>query len=227
MKKVSLRLGRINRGILVSFNLIIESSVDSNVNNMKLISYNNFGGNEYISINPTPYVTIDISDKMSKKTEGYNPSRSVNLNGFNLFRLACVIKKMLKGFMNSNLYYYNDTELVVDPQLAKSMTEIISLNEKKVMMRPVVVPGENDNNSYEGCIFSINSLNCFQYLTIDELRYLYDVLIHINMSQLSLEVMNLIGNLDVSEDEVIIENRSGYGKESSFPKPPNNPLPQI
>lgn len=237
--KASYKLGKVNRGMHISFNLILHSDEPKKQPSTELVRQFYFNGNEYMNISPNPFVTIDISTRATKRNEGYNPNRSVNLNGYSLFLLTTALKRLLNNFRTiKELYYYDDGELIVDKELSKKCIEVVSAGDKKIRVQPVVVPPDEPeaigSASYEGAVFIINSFDSYQYLTITELEYLVYVLSSIRMNEMSMLLMNtvklhkteIIEQLDKPiEEEVEIHDEAH--ETSVFVTQPQSMLPKI
>jgi hypothetical protein len=185
----------------LKFSLIINSNDDTK-NYNKLVNKFNYLGNDYIKINPRPFVTIDIS----KSTEdGWSSNQSVNLNKQSLFLFIRILERMIKQFKSiKELFYYQNDKLTVNNRISKEITmDFVSCN-KHIRLQPCVVSDDEINNKfYEGCVFCINSYDNFCYITYEEMEYLYYELSHIDMMELSLSVINTVNLFRNAEEEII------------------------
>lgn len=194
MYKATIELAKINRMMKLKFGLIIRSDNEIKYPSTKLVNKFTYYGNDYIKISPNPFVVIDISSSMNSG-EGYNTNQSVSLNRYYLFRFIQGLRKILTNFIEcKNLFYYKENQLVVNDDLAnKIMITVHTQTTKTIRMRPCVVPDEeNQEMVYEGCIFYINSMDNFAYVTYTEMEYLLWELSHINMNELSMQVINTV-----------------------------------
>ena len=194
MYKATIELAKINKMMKLKFGLIIRSDNEIKYPSTKLVNKFNYYGNDYIKISPNPFVVIDISSYMNHG-EGYNTNQSVSLNRYYLFRFIQALRVLLKNFIEcKNLFYYREDQLVVNDDLAeKLMITVHTGNSKTIRMRPCVVPDEeNQEMVYEGCIFYINTMENFSYLTYTEMEYLLWELMNINMNELSMQIINTV-----------------------------------
>lgn len=206
MYKASIEIGKINKMMKLKFGLIIKPDDIGKFKDANVVSKFNYGGNDYIRINPNPYIIIDISSYMNKG-EGWTPNQSVTLTRYYLFRFLQGLRRLINDFQsNKDLFYYQNNELVVNNSVADSITMSVTTNgSKTVMMKPCVVPDEESstNNVYEGCIFYINNMENFAYLTYTEMEYLFYELSKIDMSTLSLQLLTIVKQFDSQKSEKI------------------------
>lgn len=190
MQKVTVELFKVHKYFKVKFSLITK---DDNPNgfNRKLIDKFNFKGNEYVKINPFPFITIDITNKMDKNEE-WSSNQAFNMNRRELFMFLSKVKKLLKNFIQEKeLFYYNQNqELIVNSEISQKIKEVCVCGNKTILLQPCVVFNDEDKQQYEGIFLSINSIDYFSYLTYMELHFLYEELIKLDMSSLTMQVIN-------------------------------------
>ena len=195
MYKVSTELLRISRALKVKFSLIVKNDeVQPRSNfNKEVINKFTFNGNDYLNITSFPYITIDIS----KKNDEFSSNLSFNLNRRDLYLFIVHMNVLLKRFIEKEeLFYYEETyegrRLKVNKEIANSIKEIVVCGGKTILIQPCVV-SINDGkriNDYEGVILSINDLSYYTYLTYADLKYLIYELNKIDMTALSLDLIN-------------------------------------
>lgn len=195
MYRATVEISKINSMMKIKFGIIIDSVEDKkypNNQNNKLISKFNYNGNEYLRINPHPFIVIDISSM--SKNEGWNSNMSASLNRMGQFKFIQSLKKFIYNFSNyKNLFYYENNKLVVNQSLVNEVSINIPTNSKVIRLQPCVVPDEeNQETVYEGAIFFINNMQNYAYLTYDELTYLLWEIEKIDMSILSLQILNIV-----------------------------------
>ena len=119
---------------------------------------------------------------------------SVSLNRLGQFKFIQSLKKFIYNFSSyKNLFYYENGKLVVNQSLINDVSINISTNSKMIRLQPCVVPDEeNQETVYEGAIFFINNMQNYAYLTYDELTYLLWEIEKIDMTVLSLQVINIV-----------------------------------
>lgn len=224
MFKASIEIAKINKAFKVKFAIIIQSENDVKQSHQNLL-VNKFSymGNDYLRVNPRPFITLDIS-KGSDKSDGWNTNQSVNLNKQKLFEF---IKKfrifVLKYKEVKSLYYYDEEgKLMLDNRYAKDIfVDMISSN-KHIRICPCVVSGDQESEEifYEGCIFYINNFDNFAYLTYDEMEYLLYELSHIDMVSLSIDMIKLVKMYQEEEKkDVIFKEPTSKEEEEELSSP--------
>lgn len=208
MYRATIEITKINSMMKIKFGIIISSDEDKkylgNQSN-KLISKFNYNGNDYLRINPHPFIVIDISSM--SKNEGWNANMSVSLNRMGQYKFVQSLKKLIRDFSNyKNLFYYENDKLVVNQSVVNEVSMNISINSKMIRLQPCVVPDEeNQELVYEGAIFFINNMQNYAYLTYDELNYLLWEIERIDMTVLSLEIIDIVKlYYDEKSDKVVV-----------------------
>ena len=204
MKKISVELSRVSKGMRLKFNLILDSPESPNQRkDSGLTSVYEIDGNQYIKLNPHPYLTIDISDSFGKK-DGWNYNHSVNINWLAKMKLERVLLFSLQNMKIKNLFYYGtDNRLYVNHNVSKPLEERMKfvLGNKYCEMKYAVIKDEtNIDIEYEGIIFLINSAENFCYLTVDELSLLYYILTNTNLNTIALQVMSYYESVMKKDD---------------------------
>ena len=239
MLKASIELFKIHKSFKVKFGLILKEDEYQNKTNLQLISKFTFNGNEYVRINPYPFITIDIMGRLEKNEE-WNTNFSVTMNRKDLFLLILSLKKIHKKFSDDkDLFYYDDkNELVVDVKRANNAKEIVNVGSKTLWFQPCIVTNEENKSVYEGLFMVINSPDYFTYLTYFELGYLIHELTHLDMGSLSMSLitlcngMNLLDKVENKEyNKLIVEQIEEPGKENTpiltKPKQQESSIPEI
>ena len=208
MYRATIEITKINSMMKIKFGIIISSDEDKkylgNQSN-KLISKFNDNGNDYLRINPHPFIVIDISSM--NKNEGWNANMSVSLNRMGQYKFVQSLKKFIRDFSNyKNLFYYENNKLIVNQSVVNEVSMNISTNSKIIRLQPCVVPDEeNQELVYEGAILFINNMQNYAYLTYDELNYLLWEIERIDMTVLSLEILDIVKlYYDEKTDKVIV-----------------------
>lgn len=207
MKKINLELGRISKGMRLKFSLILESPNPQN-KSLDLLSHFHIDGNEYIRINPHPFITIDISDSYDKN-EAWSVNKFVNLNYQSKMIMENRLNIVIHNFQIKNLFYYDKERLVVNQEILKRLNyQPFIIGNKTCMIRYAVIPDEkNKETEYEGVIFMINSPDNFCYLTVEEVTFLQYMLKSINMVDLSLQLLSYYETVKFEIMNDIIEVR--------------------
>lgn len=201
MYKASIELGKINKSFKLKFGLIIDSETDKK-SYSKLVSKFNYAGNDYLRVNPRPFITIDIS---SKNDEAWSTNQMVNLNKISLFSFIRALSSLIKEFKSvTDLFYYQNDKLTLNNQYLRQTTKDVIASNKHIRMQPCVVPDDEvQNKFYEGCVLCINTYDNFCYLTYSEMEYLLYELTHIDINQLSLQLLNTVTLFKNMESEVL------------------------
>ena len=218
MYKATFEIGKVNKMLKIKFGLIIQSEDVGKFKAQPIVSKFNFSGNDYIRINPNPYIILDISSLMDKG-ESWSSNRTVTLNRYYLFRFLQGLRKLIYDFQNKkNLFYYQNNELIVDNSVADLVEiSIPTANSKTVMLRPCVVPDEESatHKVYEGCVFYINNMENFAYLTYTEMEYLYYELSKIDMSGIALQLITIVKQFENKRSEKLTVPASSEGMINS------------
>lgn len=239
MYKATIEIGRVNKMMKIKFGLIVRSDDVGKFKATPVVNKFNYAGNEYLRINANPYIILDISSYMNKG-EGWSSNQSVTLNRYYLFRFLQGLRRLINDFQTrKNLFYYQNNELIVNNQIADSVTITIpTASGKTIMMKPCVVPDEESslNKVYEGCIFYINSMDNFAYLTYTEMEYLYFELTKIDMTSLSMQLISIVKQFEnqefeklngITSSQVEIDSEVEISTPSSVTIIKKNQLPQI
>ena len=129
--------------------------------------------------------------------------------------------KKLKLFLNkykqyTDLFFYSDDKLCLNREIANKVILDLYTSNKHVRFLPSVVNGEGECEYYEGCVFAINSLDNFCYLTYDEMEYLLYELERVNLNTLSFALLSLVKgyNKEIMQDKIIKMNISSKNDET-------------
>ena len=201
MYKATVELCRVHASLSLKLGVILEEDEiqkirNRNINwgNEEVIHKFAYRGNSYIRINPRPFLTIDITDKRSKKTDGYDPNYQLSFGQKGVFILKLRLRKLIAAYQSEkDLYYkYKTGELMVDRELAQAHREIAMVTTTKcIILEPCVVQDENEKDLfYEGCIMAFNKIDYFTYLTYEEMLYLLDTLNNLDMSSMALQLID-------------------------------------
>lgn len=216
MYKASIDIGRINKMMKIKFELIVVSDNEEKYPHLKLVNKFNYCNNDYFRINPNPFIVIDITSYMNKK-EGYNANNTVTLNRYYLFRFIQCLRKLLMDFKSvKDLFYYREKELIVNNYIAEQLKIVIPVSgNKTILMQPCVVPDEESTTGkvYEGCIFYINTMDNFAYLTYTEMEYLLYELVNIDMNTLAIQLISLVKQY---ENQEIVKTESPTSSETQI-----------
>lgn len=211
MYKVLMDYEKINKNMKLKFGLIL-SDADSKYNT-KLIDKFSIDGADYLKLAPHPFLTIDIATKDDKK-ENWSSNRSVALTRIGIFTMKRRLREALDSLLTDDLFMYYDDKLILNKELAQSLTVKFKANNKYVMIRPIVVPDEeNGSVEYEGLCFMINKVESFNLMTIEEAEFLLDTLETIDLMALALNAINIAMQmkgkeavkLDIKSNKLIVE----------------------
>lgn len=192
MYKISYTIGKVNPQMILRLSFIITEDSDPKPNyNQKftpLVEKFDFQGTKIMRFNPKPYVSIELNPNDNEK----NPNAKVNMNRYGIFCLIQALEKMKRQFIGiKDLYYYYDGRLTIDKNKAENIVNVIDINNKKIMLQPVVVEDQY-SGAHEGIAFVINSYENFCYLTYGEMEYLRYTLSELDIDDIVLHLMSLI-----------------------------------
>ena len=106
-------------------------------------------GNEYLTITPYPFITIDISNKKEKE---WNPNQSFNISGMTKFLFTKRLREIAVEFKKErSLFFEREGKLYVNKGLAMKHRKLVPVGKGKTcLFIPVVVDDEETNDQYEG-----------------------------------------------------------------------------
>jgi len=191
MFKANIELFKVHSSCKVKFSLVVRDDKEDPYN--QLINKFNFSGNDYLKITPYPFITIDITSKMDKN-EGWSNNRTFNLNRRELYNFIGRLNQLYSRFIShKELFYYDDYEqLHVNNELADKYKEYVICGNKTILLQACVVEIGDNHDLYEGIFMSINSMDYFTYLTYGDVGYLLYELKRIDMTNLTMQVINTV-----------------------------------
>lgn len=190
MQKINMELTRITKKIKLRFSLIIEG--DNPKENPIMSSFNK-DGNRYLTVNPYPYITVDISDK---KERPWSPNQSFTLSGLTKFIFVKRLKELRYSIIKEkDLFFTYNGKLCLNKELVEkrkdTLTKLIKVGQNKVcLFMPVVVNDEDDQ--YEGVSMMINTPDNYANLTFEELEFFIDYLEKLDLENLAINFLNLV-----------------------------------
>ena len=187
MYKASIDLGRVNPQISVKFNMILD---DGDVKTpIRLVNKFSMRGNTYLTINPHPWITIDINGRHRRSDDSYDPNNTVALTRPYVINVCRMIERAIESMSTEDLFFYKDRILHINKEVAtRCLFKTCIKNGKYIAMCPMVVNDKQDQ--YEGLGFLINTTSNYASMTLDEAEYLLDLLRGIDMYSLSMQLIN-------------------------------------
>lgn len=228
MYKATVELVRIHHSLSIKMGIVLEENSYEKLQNKNMkwgtdevVRKFSYHGNQYIRMNPRPFLTLDISNrKERRKSDVYDANYQMSMNQKGLFLLKKNLRALLLEFQSEKklFYQYENGELVVDRVLAQNHEKIIPIgNDKIIILHPCVVQDEeNRMQFYEGCYMAFNRPEYFTYLTYEEMEFFLDTLHHINLIDLAFHLME-------TESFYSTFKESGRGEEISFGTPIQQP----
>ena len=198
MYKGSIELGRINKDMKLKFVIYLKEDPQySAVGNKQqnLIEKFSYGASDYLRVSPNSQLVIDIQ---KSDNEMYDSNNNIALSKKPLFQLKLALKKFIKYFEEDDLFYYENKKLTVNKELAEKYLTMVKTYSKSIALKHCVVT--EHETDYEGCLFMINSINNYASLTYEELLFLYDELDKVDLTKLSMDVINLNLLINLFED---------------------------
>ena len=228
--------GKINLGSIakmrISFNLIMQNDDEVAIKSaykkdgiQKLISKFQMYGNDYLRINPDPYISLDIS-KAGDKGDSWNSGNTVNLNRMGLFILKQELQKIITSmYKEKDLYFIMNGKLTLNNDLARNLAKNIRFPNNNAMRVEYAVISDSDNPdiTYEGVVFHLNKTGNFVQLTHRELEFFYHEVSRYDLLQMSFFLI-LTDLLTQDKDSTCIENKVEEVVEKEID---TKPLPEI
>lgn len=216
MYKASLDLFKVNK-INVKFNVILRDDNKSSlkIKTKSLINKYNMGDTSGFNISPISYITIDISKTMDKN-DSWDAGSRFNLNKMNLFKFISKIKHMkYVMYKEEKLYYIQDGRLQLNCDIANKYTDhMITSNHTLEFRHCVVYDEENKEQEYEGISIQIMGTGNYVLLSNFEMDYLLYELEHIDMHNLSLNL--IIADMLMLDNKSDIYNQPQHNIQSGF-----------
>ena len=100
MQKVSMELCRITKHLKLKFGLVIKGDDEKSV---PIISSFETNGNEYLTVTPYPFITVDISNKKEKE---WSPNQSFNISGMSKFLFTKRLREIISEFKKEQKHFY-------------------------------------------------------------------------------------------------------------------------
>jgi len=217
MLKATMEIAKITKVMELKFGIFVKpDSFTKNAEFLKIESQYSYNGNDYYIFKPNPFLVIDIS-KGKERGEGWNQNLAISLNRPKLFEMIKKLKIFLNNYKKyTDLFFYNEDKLCLNREIANNVILDLYTANKHVRFLPSVVNGEGEGEYYEGCVFAINSLDNFCYLTYDEMEYLVYELERVNMNTLSFALLSLVKeyNKEIMQDKIIRMNIASQKEES-------------
>lgn len=223
--RATFEIAKVSSCFKIKVGLILRSD-DITMKFPKIIDKFSYNGNDYFKINPKPFVVFDIS-RSSANGDGWNINQSVSLNRSYLFFFCQALNGLVMKYRTEKgLFSYIDDVLTVNNDIAdRIQLTLKNGNNKTIRMRPCVVQDEqNPEVVYEGCIFYINTMDNFAYLTFSEMEYLLWEASHIDLTEISFSIMQLAR---LYEGEVYDKRIKSPRGETSIPVMPGSNRPFV
>lgn len=191
MQKANIELFKVHNSCKVKFSLIIKDEKNDQYN--QLVSKFNFAGNDYLKITPYPFITVDITTKIDKN-EPWSNNRTFNLNRRELYIFIGKLNQLYNRFITEkSLFYYDEKQILhVNTELSNKFKEYVICGNKTILLQACVVEIGNTHELYEGIFLSVNSIDYFTYLTYSDIGYFLYELKRINMSDLTMQLINTV-----------------------------------
>ena len=201
MFKASINLGRINPMMSVKFNMILKDDGNKNPSQM-LVNKFMMSGNEYITFNPHPWLSIDIT---KKPNEAYDPNNSISLTRAYAYKAAKTVKHALNLLKTEGLFVYNqEGRLLLNKDVSKDCLCKLMVKQKYIGITPmVIVDGDTD---YEGLAFMINTPANYAALTIDEAEQLIHILATTDLNLLAMQTIATVPMFREINSEKIVKS---------------------
>lgn len=194
MKRVTLDLGKVSKGLSLKFGLIMDSDDSRFSGKYGLVGIYKSGNNEYMTLRPHPFLKLEISGGGRERKE-YNPDLSVTLNNRNKMLFENLVYMAIDKSRRYNIFEVGtDYEPVINKNLIKQCTSFAYINDTYIVFEPALIPVDNVNSDKKqmGFILFFGDRSNYTYLTIEDLDYLYYVLKDVNMILLSTHMLSLL-----------------------------------
>lgn len=201
MLKASINLGRINSSIVVKFNLILKDEGVKNPSHM-LVNKFHISGADYITFNPHPWISIDISPR--KPGSGYDRNNTLSLTRPYVYKMCKFLREALNQLKTESLFYYDrDGNLHLNKEVSKDHWCRMPVKDRNIAAAPVVVQEEN-SPGYEGIAIMIQNVSNYATMTIDEVEALIHLLATTDMNQMAMQTITAAAAFkDVGVEKIV------------------------
>lgn len=150
---------------------------------------NQNGNNITHTYTPRACISIQLNDQGKMKDTNYN-DRWIMLDGKSIFRLKEAFQKFYEGFQIPELYFYDNDVLKLNQELSKEKTVEVLTSNKTLKISYAIIKGEESGSSdFEGIVIFINNYSIYFTLTYFELGYMISELEKIDLTTLSLQMI--------------------------------------
>lgn len=217
------------RNVNLKYNLNITEEGDPARNKFEktypTVSKFRYNGTEYTKVTPRGYIVLSIDGKNSYDSNAY-----VNLTYMSFYSVRRALKNVInKIYTTNDVFMFHKRTLVLNKDRAKEISENVRVNDKSLMIYPIVI-SDNDNAEiqYEGIGFSINNYAIMSTLSIDEAIVLYECLKDINIVELNAMACQWFSDVSTKDDiskplyapnkeEVVIHSNFSSNQQSYLP----------
>lgn len=161
-------------------------------------------GENYLKISPQPSFYLNVRDGNGE----FNAGCGIYMNPFQLMRFTNALAEILRRFEIKNLFFYNNGELVLNKDIPKEILELrLPVYQQFISLSFCVINGNDptqrkESNAmmtqYEGIRLSMNNGISNTFLTVEEVKLLFNTIRKIDMFQLSMQATNMIWNMELS-----------------------------
>lgn len=162
-------------------------------------------GEPYVNLSPNFSVCFNLKDETGR----FNSQTSLSLSSIGVMLLKDMVFDMVKNMKTRNLYYYAKGELLLNKDVAFSLSRKCPINNRMVTMEYVVVKGrvfgtDNENSvimpSYEGFRIMIAGISTVADVTYDEGRLLYEALDNLQTPKIMNMIIPLLYQFAITPD---------------------------
>lgn len=188
MYKASMDLCQVTKHLKLKFGIILKGDTP---NEFPIVSTFEKDGNQYLTIKPYPFITVDISNK---KDRPWTPNQSFTISGMSKYLFTKRLREIRLDLMNDKeLFFTRDGKLYVNQELAKKHAKPVPVGKGKTcLFIPIVVEDESSGDQYEGVSMMINSPENYSNFTFEEMEFLIDYLERLDLDSLTINFLNFV-----------------------------------
>ena len=188
MYKASMELCQVTKYLKLKFGIILKGDVP---NTIPMVSTFEKDGNQYLSIKPHPFITVDISNT---KERPWTSNQSFTISGMSKYLFTKRLREIrMELLQDKELFFTRNGKLYVNQELAKKHAKPVPVGKGKTcLFIPIVVEDEVTGDEFEGISMMINSPENYSNFTFEEMEFLIDYLERLDLDILTLNLLTFV-----------------------------------
>ena len=125
-----------------------------------------------------------------KKT--FSVNNFISLSPLTAFRFCRVGNEVIKSYITKeDLFIYEGNRLVLNNEVAKTITKPFPADGKMILFQPIVVQDYTKGIECEGVAMMINEMSNFAIMTFEEFTFLLDTVRKLDFNTMGMELLKI------------------------------------